>query len=482
MKIRSAILAATRRLRLALSPARIAFCAIASALVLAPEASAQELQSESVATETIQAPLDKSIDLKVLGPVGKIVVSQPETVQVRAAGPDHVYVIGSEAGVTNLLVYDRDGRLTQTLDVAVGYDAQALRDLLAEALPGEPITVKGLSSTLLLEGEVSSPAVQAIAERLAERIAPDSWISRLHARQNQVRLEVRIVEVTSRALVDVSAALAIREGRNLLRIGNGPIGAEPPQTSAQLRVTPGGFSLDATLKALETRGELRIVAEPNLVTLSGETAQFLAGGEFPYPVPDGDKITVQFRPYGAAVTFQPTVQDNGLIRVRLDAQLSALDPANGLRSSTITVPALSMRRAATVADLRDGETLLIAGLFEDSVQRDVDQTPWLSDAPVIGPAFRSWRKTESRRELAFLVTATVGAEATSPIADEDAAPRGRPPVRATPTPPKTPISASAPRGPPLRLMGAEVRDALRPPVRWLKQFARRFVKTLTARA
>lgn len=458
-------------------------CAGALAAIPCPAAEAQELASEAAPAQVMQAPLDKSVGLKAVGDIGKVVVSQPDTVQVGSATPDQLYVIGRDVGVTNLLVYDRDGRLTQTIDLHVGYDAQALRELLAEALPDETITVKGLSSTVLLEGEVSSPAVLFIAERLAERVAPGAVISRLHARSSQVRLEVRIVEVSSRGLTEVSSALAVTDGSNLLAVGGGPIGVDPPHSTAQLHATSGRYTLDATLRALESRGELRVVAEPSMVALSGEMAKFRSGGEFPYPVPaDDHQIAIQFRPYGAAMTFQPRIQENGLIRVSIDAELSTIDSAIGLRVAGLNVPGLSMRRASTVAELRDGQSFLLAGLFEESSEREARQTPWLAEIPVIGQAVRALRKKESRRELAFIVTARVGEQASSPLAGEvqlATAPGSEPPATVSS---RTPKSVSAPRGPPLRAMVAEVRQALRPPVRWIKQAALRFASTFTGRA
>lgn len=429
-----------------------------------------------------------AVGLRADGPVGRVVVSQPETVQVATAGPNRLYVIGSQPGATNLLVYDRQGRLSQSVDVQVGYDAQALRDLLADALPGEPITVKGLSSSLLLEGEVSSPSVAAIAETLAQRVAPDAVISRLHARSSQVLLQVRIMEVSSRGLKDIGTAVSITNDPNLtIAIGGASAGADTPFGVAQLNARAGGLRLDAAVRALEDRGELRVVAQPSLIALSGETASFRSGGEFPFPVPaDDGNVTIEFRPYGAAMTFKPVVQENGLIRVGLDAELSEVDPSVALRLVGVTVPGLKMRRAITTADLRDGETFLIAGLFEDSSENNTSATPFLGRIPIIGPALapvlRAVRKKEAHRELAILVTPRIGVQASSSPAGQPSLLAEAEPVSPTIDPPRTPRSASAPRGPPLRAFVAEVREAFRPPVRWIKHAASRFTSALRSRA
>lgn len=461
--------------------------ACACAMAAAPAAEAQYLSSEAVPVATVETASDAAVGLRANGAVGKVVVSQPETAQVASAGDDELYLIGGQPGSTNLLVYDREGRLSQSVDVKVGYDAQALRDLLADALPGEAITVKGLSSSVLLEGEVSSTSVAAIAETLAERIAPDAVISRLHARSSQVLLEVRIVEVSSNRLKDIDTAIALTNGPELaVSIGQArPSVTETPFGVARLNVHSGRLRLDATLRALEEKGQLRVVAQPSLVALSGETASFRSGGEFPFPVPTDGKVTIEFRPYGAAMTFKPVVQENGLIRIGLDAELSSIDPSVSLQFDGITVPGLKTRRAATTTELRDGEAFMIAGLLEDTSERTVREPPFLARIPLIGrvlaPAVRALRHKEAHRELAIVVTPHIGVQAASPLGERSLLAQAEPTPQPAETA-RTPKSVSAPRGPPLRALAAEVRDALRPPVRWVKQAASRFSSALLGRA
>ncbi len=473
MKLHRAIAAAMRGL-LASSQARASVVACVCAIGVSSPAAAEELASETTVRSTLHAPLDKGVGLQAQGSVGKVVVAQPETAQVGPA-PDGLYVIGSQVGTTNLLVYDRQGRLTQTLDIHVGYDAQALRDLLAEALPGEQITVKQLSSTLLLEGEVSSPSVAAIAERLAEQVAPDAVVSRLHARAAQVLLDVRIVEVSQSGLRDVATAVRVTNGPDLTIAARGePIGLDPPFGSAQFTAREGRLRLDAALQALEASGQLRVLAEPSLVALSGETASFRAGGEFPFPVPqDLDKIAIEFKPYGAAMTVRPVIRENGTIRVALDTELSDIDPSVSLRVAGFNVPALRTRRATTVADLRNGETFMIAGLLEESSERSARDVPFVGRIPVLGralaPLLGASRRKEARRELAILVTPRTAAQVSSPLTEPVAL------ADAQPAPATSPPAAAAPpkRASPLRALAMDVRALLRPPTRWAKQAASR---------
>lgn len=463
--------------------------ACAGAWTLSHSAAAQELTSEPVVRAEVQAPLDTAIGLRADGPVGKVVVSQPDTIQVGSFGPDGLYVIGSQPGPANLLVYDRNGRLTQSVDVQVGYDANALRELLAQALPGEAITVKALSSSLMLEGEVSSPSVAKIAETLAERIAPDAVISRLHARESQVLLQVRIMEVSTRGLRDINLAVALANGPELaVNIGSGPLGIDAPHGVVQVHGGSGRFTVDAAVRALEEKGQLRVVAQPELAAMSGETASFHAGGEFPFPVPtDDSKVTIEFRPYGAAMKFTPLVQENGLIRLALDTELSALDPSVSLRLAGLTVPGLKVRQATTTAELRDGETMLIAGLFEESSEELSREPPFIARIPLLGrlvePLIKAVRKQESRRELAIVITPHIGGQAASPRGEQSLLAAVEPEMAQNPSPQRTPKSVAAPRGPPVRAFLAGVRDTLlRPPAKLISLAAAGFSSVFLGRA
>ena len=483
MMLHRAIIAAMRGLRGVLAGAALCASAASGAAASSLDLTPTELTSEDVPVATVHAPLDKAISLEAIGPVGRVVVSQPETVQVGQA-PGGLYLIGSQPGPTNLLVYDHDGRLTQTVDVHVGYDAQALRELLADALPDEPITVTQLSSTLMLEGEVSRPSVLKIAEQLADRVAPDAVISRLHARSSQVQLEVRILEVSSRALREINTAVRITNGAALtVATGGGAIGIDEPFGVAQAAAHAGRLRLAAAVRGLEDRGELRVMAEPSLVALSGETASFRAGGEFPFPMPQDNKITIEFKPYGTSMKFRPLVQENGLIRVALEAELSDIDPQASLSVAGLRVPGLKTRRATTTADLRDGEAFLIAGLFEETSERVGRGVPFLGKVPVLGPvlnkAVDATRRKDTRQELAILVTPHLSAPVASPLSETAVL---NPSEEVFPKPPPSPKATAGLRGPPVRLIVAELKDALRPAVRWIGHGARRVAGALLRRA
>lgn len=433
------------------------------------------LPPEPVSSTIIRMPLDHAVALRGSGDIGKVVVSQPETLEVSSSGDRGLYVIGRQRAGANLLVYDREGRLSQTVDVRVGYDAEALRSSLAASLPDEEINVSELSTGLLLGGVASSAGAADAALRLAEQIAPGAVTSHVVVRGVQVRLDVRIFEAGSRRIRDIGSALALRDGAHVnLRAGSGLIGAEPPELTTRLRLTPGRYSLDAALDALETRGEIEMLAQPTLVSASGARAHFRAGGEVPYPVPGGStgELKLEFKPYGAAVTVEPDVQANGLIRLRLDAERSELNPGVGLRVGTFTVPGLLTRRATTTLELRDGESHLIAGLFEESSTDAVRGVPLASRAPVIGPLLRAIRRTEDRRELAILVTARLVQSDSAALPPHSTGPPAPAPDRSR---------ASFARKYALPVV-TEVTEALAPPVRWAKRQIIRALTTLRLRA
>jgi pilus assembly protein CpaC len=381
------------------------------------------LASEPVPTATLHVAAGEAVALSAQGPVERVVIANPETASVGEAGPRDLYVIGRGEGPTNVLVYGRDGRLGQVIDVQVGSEARTLQAQLAEALPGEPIEVVALNQGLLLRGSVSSSEAEAVALRLAERAAPDAVHSRLDVRPTQVQLEVRIVEASAQRIRDLGAGLSLIGAGVTLSTDGRPIGPEPSHASARVSRDFGTFTLDARLAALERRGEVRLLARPTLVTLSGQSANFRAGGEFPFPIPqDEHAVTVAFRPYGTALAFKPDVQSNGLIRLSLAAEVSDLDARNSLSVQGVVVPALSIRRAQTVAEVRDGQTLVFAGLFEDEIATDTRRTPILASLPGVGRLFGAGRGRRAQHELAIMVTAHLVSDthAPPPVADEAA--------------------------------------------------------------
>lgn len=370
-------------------------------------AHAETFVSEAVRSRTINVPKNKSLSFRLDGPASKIVVAQPDTAQIVATTDRSFYVRGKALGATNLLIYGQGGALQEVVDVRVGYDAEALQTDLAAAIPGEVIKVRNLGEGLLLTGEVSTTAVAAKAKTLADKFAPENVTSALTVRASQqVILEVRVLEAGRSDLKDVGFNLTATDGINFaLASGSGLIGPSTPQGALQVRGSIGSVDIDLMLQALEEKGVVRTLARPNLVALSGQKASFLAGGEFPFPVPNGrDTVTIEFRQFGVKLDFEPVVQDNGLIRLLVAPEVSALDNSANLRLNGMEVPSLTVRRAATTVELKSGESFAVAGLFQQDYSNAVRQLPGIGQVPVIGALFRSarWKRHES--ELVIIIT------------------------------------------------------------------------------
>ena len=387
---------------------RITMAALACALGVAHvPAQAETFVSEAVRSRTINVPKNKSLSFRLDGPASKIVVAQPDTAQIVATTDRSFYVRGKTLGATNLLIYGQGGALQEVVDVRVGYDAEALQSDLAAAIPGEVIKVRNLGEGLLLTGEVSTTAVAAKAKTLADKFAPESITSALTVRASQqVILEVRVLEAGRSDLKDIGFNLAATDGVNFaLATGSGLIGPSTPQGVLQVRGSIGSVDIDLMLQALEEKGVVRTLARPNLVALSGQKASFLAGGEFPFPVPNGrDTVTIEFRQFGVKLDFEPVVQDNGLIRLLVAPEVSALDNSANLRLNGMEVPSLTVRRAATTVELKSGESFAVAGLFQQDYSNAVRQLPGIGQVPVIGALFRSARWKRHETELVIIIT------------------------------------------------------------------------------
>mgnify|MGYP000057600720 CR=1 FL=1 len=376
-------------------------------LCAAIPARAESFSSEAARSRVISVPRNKSASFRLESPASRIVVAQPDTAQIVATTDRSFYVRGKALGATNLLIYGDAGRLMEVVDVRVGYDADALQSDLAAALPGEGITVRNLGEGLLLTGEVSTTAVATRAKSMADRFAPEAVTSGLTVRASQqVILEDRILEAGRSDLKDVGFDLNASDGSGFaLRTGSGLNGNSAAQGGLSLSGSIGNVGIDVVLKALEEKGVVRTLARPNLVALSGQKASFLAGGEFPFPVPNGrDTVTIEFRPFGVTLGFEPNVQDNGLIRLHVSPEVSQLDSRTPLKLNGIEIPSLVVRRADTTVELKSGESFAIAGLFQQDYVNSVRQLPGAGDVPVLGALFRSsrWRKQET--ELVIIVT------------------------------------------------------------------------------
>jgi len=371
--------------------------ALLASTVLAGAPATAQVAEDQGGAHTIVVPKDKSAAFRLDYPASEIVVAQPETLSLVATTDRSFYVRGKALGVTNILIYDAEHRLAQVVDVRVGYDVDSLQADLATALPGEKITAANFAGGILLTGEVSTSNVALRAESIAEHYAPKQVESELSVRAaQQVQVDVRILEVSHSAEKDLGLDLNVSTiGGFHFSTGTGLASGLTPRGVLGFGGTVGHFTIDATLNALESKGAIRTLARPNLLAMSGQEASFLAGGEFPYPIPNGQNgVTIDFRQFGVKLNVTPVVEDNGQIQLKVAPEVSQLDPQDGVSIQGFQVPALTIRRASTMVELRDGESFAIAGLFQRGYSNTINQIPWASDVPVLGALFRSadWKR------------------------------------------------------------------------------------------
>ena len=382
--------------------------------------------SDGVRAGELQVPVNKSQVLRVDRLYGKALVGNPDIADVLPLTERSLYVLGKKVGTTSLTLYDRHNMLIAVVDVSVGPDVITLRRQLGELMPGDHIGARMSNDSIILDGIVSSGPAADRAVQIAETYAPGKVVNLLSVGSaQQVMLEVRFSEVKRSALKQIGAGLFVKGGSgNFSGISGNGASLTPDATGhgvlALGSITDSfgvltrafkifGGNIAASLDALETKGAVTTLAEPTLVALSGETASFLAGGEFPIPVSQGsngggNSISVQFKPFGVSLAFTPTVLADGVINLVVAPEVSSIDRSASIIINGLSIPGLQTRRARTVVELRDGESFAMAGLLRKDFQDTVRQFPILGSIPIIGSLFRSTGFQKEETELVIIVT------------------------------------------------------------------------------
>jgi pilus assembly protein CpaC len=357
--------------------------------------------------------------------IKKANVLVPDIADVIPLGPQDLLVTGKKAGTTQIIVWD-DADHTQIMDIEVSSPIANLRKTLAKMFPDSQILVEDNNGNITLTGSVHDLQTADLAAQVASPYGVKVYNLLEIAGGQQVELKVKFAEVDRQAEkqlgfnfsgIDGVSFLAQNIGKNPLGIlspGGGLPGASiavPTAVSAALfgQGAVGGILFDYFIDALENNNLLRFLAEPTLVTTSGQQATFLAGGSFPYPVPQtgtggGSTITIQFQDYGVNIRFTPIVLGNGRIRLRVNPEVSQLDYSNSVTLDGTSVPGLTKRTVDTTVELAQGQTFALAGLLQDSVTANNQSMPLLGDVPVLGALFRSVKYQRNQTELVVLVT------------------------------------------------------------------------------
>jgi len=353
-------------------------------------------------------PVNKSQVLRVDRPFKDLLVGNPDIADVMPMTDRSVYVLGKQVGSTNLTIYGPGRRLIAVIDLIIGHDVSGLRNRLHELMPDEAIEVRAANGAVVLSGSVSTAARLDRVLAVAERYAPEKVTNLLTvAGSQQVMLAVRVAEVKRSLTRKLGLKPTIFGGDFLVDV------LDPLDLTAFLGATAsfvtGDVNIDVLIDALERKGAVKILAEPNLIALSGDTANFLAGGEFPIPVAqetddNGTTITVEFKQFGVSLAFTPTVLSNDLINLRVAPEVSQIDETNAVRVSGFEIPGLTTRRANTTVELRDGQSFAIAGLIQSDFTDQVRQIPGIGDIPVLGALFRSSEFQRDETELVIIAT------------------------------------------------------------------------------
>ncbi|GGB55806.1 type II and III secretion system protein family protein [Henriciella pelagia] len=366
---------------------------------------------ESSASGPLQTDLtvviNRSTPITVARPFKRIAVSQPEIADASPTADNRLYVRGRTIGATNILVYDDEGELVEIIDVRVQHDLGAIRSDVAALFPDVRLDLRTIANRLHVRGGVPDDATAAEILAIASSYAPDGVIDALKITSpQQVMLEVRFVEASREDVNEIGLGSDIYQaGDFVFSTGASILSGSTPKTLGAIFGNAGDVNIDVFLSALEQKGIIRTLAEPNLVARSGETASFLAGGEFPVPVAsDKNVITIEFREFGVSLDFTPTILSDSLMSLEVSPEVSQLDPRNSIRLEGVEIPALSVRRANTIVELSDGESFAIAGLIQNTVDSTTVQTPWIGDVPILGALFRSNRFRENETELVIIIT------------------------------------------------------------------------------
>lgn len=385
--------------------ARILSAAALVGLFATPGMSAWTQRSAGPDAERLEVRRGKSAVVEADAAFATIVVADPEIAEAMATSNRSFFLRGKKPGSTTVLVYNSAGAITELIEVEVMLGLEELRGDLKRLLPGEPIDVYPVHDGVFLDGRVTTAAAAEMALQLAERHVPGGVANGLSVGQSQqVMLEVRFLEASRSAIREIGFGNSIDANDFQSSTEGGTVSGLAAKTVA-LFTNVGGENVDLQIRALEEKGVIRTLAEPNLVALSGDTASFLAGGEFPIPVASKDnEITIEFKKFGVSLDFTPTVLGEGLVNLRVRPEVSSIDRANGIRTESIEIPGISVRRADTTVELHDGQAFAVAGLLQNNYSNDVRQTPWLGNVPVLGSLFSSKRFQRNESELVIIIT------------------------------------------------------------------------------
>ncbi len=401
--------------------------------VIAVTAALLSVAGQCLAAEPIVVSVGKSRLMELPAPYSDVMIGDPKIADILPVNERSIYIVGKGMGATSLTVYGNGKRVIYSSDVLVSADLDSLKARLHEVLPRETnVAVGTANQSILLSGTASSPAALQQILTLADTYSPGKVVNMMSVQgTQQVMLSVRFVEMQRTTAKDLrlnvaqdrtnsNPAVTVLSGDTLLNTASN---AAKSFGIGSLAWSVGGGDLTFLFDALETKGLVKTLAEPTLVAMSGDTANFLAGGEFPIPVSQSSAggtalptITVEFKQFGISLAFTPTILQDGLINMVVNPEVSSIDPTSSIQLGAISIPGIKVRRAHTTVELRDGESFTVAGLLSDEYKSNIRQFPFLGDLPIIGSLFRSTGYQQDQTELVIVVTPHLVTPKRGPVA------------------------------------------------------------------
>ncbi len=393
---------------------------------LATSARAQETTYDASFSSTVKEAIPINVlvgQSRVINfdrPIGRFSISNPDIAEAVMVRPDQVLVNGKAFGQVNFIAWEKSDSKFIVFDVFVRANLSLIDSQIRALFPRDDIRLSQANGSVVLSGTVTDPGVVAQADAVVQAAGFKTVNMLASPVKNamQVQLQIRVAEVSKNKLRDLGSSFAYQgsPGAGGFISGGGPAspsdiiggvlsGVFNPTTNLIML----GGNTTALIRAMQTNGALRALAEPNLIAMDGQVASFLAGGEFPIPIVQGGanagSVTIQFKEYGVRLNFKPTIIDEDHIRLELEPEVSTIDFANGVRFQGFVVPALRTRRARTGVELRDGQSFALAGLLDNSESRSLSKVPVIGDIPILGNLFKSTQFQKQETELVFIVTA-----------------------------------------------------------------------------
>ena len=377
----------------------------------------------------VRIGLNKSIVIKLPAEARDVLVGNPDIVDAVVRTKNTAYLFARAIGQTNIFFFDANGQQILSLDLEVSQDMTALQKLIRRTIPGTRITVDTIGDNVVLSGTAKTPSEAKLAFDLAAKFSGDAEGKKVLSTINvlgkeQVMLKVRIAEVQRNILkqlgINTTALFSIGKfAFNLANLNPFTSSLISPGGVYQGGWSSGGDQVNVFLRAMERDGMLRTLAEPTLTAISGESANFLAGGEFPIPVSGKDnEVTIEFKKFGVGLGFTPVVMSEGRISLKISTEVSDISTdVNVSLGVGVTIPSLNVRRAETTVELPSGGSIAMAGLIKDSTRADITGTPYLKNLPILGALFRSRDFQQNQSELVVIVTPYV----VNPVQEQELA-------------------------------------------------------------